>query len=108
VAKDRVAELKAAILAAEANGWQYIGNHTVRRMAEHVTPQFAVDNGWAPGATYTSLEFLSFVLHGPSRVPTCIYGTCKVPWLMRHDQKISWKRTLELLAEPVSSSDVHN
>lgn len=108
MAKDRLAELKAAITAAEANGWTYVGNNTVRRMAEHVTPQFAVDNGWYPGATYNSLEFLSFVLNGPSRAPHVTYGVCRVPWIDRQDRNVNWKRTLELLAEPIGSSDVHN
>lgn len=108
MAKDRVAELKAAITAAEANGWTYIGNNTVRRMAEHVTPPFAMDNGWYPGSTYNSLEFMSFLLMGPSRAPKCIHGTVRVPWIMRSDRSISWKRTLELLAQPVTESDIHN
>lgn len=108
MAKDRVAELKAAITAAEANGWTYIGNNTVRRTATHATPQFALDNGWAPGGTYTSLEFLSFVLRGPSRVPGCIHKTMRCPWVARSDRSISWTRTLELLAQPIDASDIHN
>lgn len=107
MAKDRVAELKGAIKDAEANGWTYIGNNTVRRMVEHETPQFAKDAGWWTPTTYRSLEFLSFVLNGPSRVPHVIYGTCRTAWTGRRDQKITWKRTLELLAQPVHLSEVH-
>ena len=108
MAKDRVAELKAAIVAAEANGWTYIGNNTVRRMVEHETPQFAKDNGWWTAATYESLEFLSFVLNGPTRAPHCVYGTCRTTWTGRRDQKIAWKRTLELLAQPVEEPEIHD
>ena len=108
MAKDRMIELRNAIKAAEANGWTYIGNNTVRRMAEHVTPQFARDNGWAPGSTYASLEFLSFVLRGPSRAPHVTYGMVRYPWIARQDSRLTWTRTLELLSQPIASSDVHN
>lgn len=108
MAKDRMAELRNATKAAEANGWTYIGNSTVRRMAEHVTPQFALDNGWAPGSTYKSLEFLSFVFSDRARVPKVIYGTCRTSWTGRSDRSISWKRTLELLAEDIAASEIHS
>ena len=107
MAKDRVAELKAAIVAAKVNGWTYIGNSTVRRMSEHTTPQFALDNDWYPGRSYSRVEFLSFVLNGPSRVPHVTYGVVRVPWTARSDRSLTWKRTLELLAEPIELSEVH-
>lgn len=109
MANSHATELKGLITQAEANGWTYIGNNTVRRMAEHQTPEFAQKHGWWNGSTYTSLEFLSFVFPRiGSRAPRVVYGSISCPWRTRNDLRISYRRAVELLAQPLDASDVHN
>ncbi|ATN93718.1 hypothetical protein SEA_ABT2GRADUATEX2_48 [Streptomyces phage Abt2graduatex2] len=109
MARNYAAELKDLIENAEANGWTYIGNNTVRRMAEHETPEFAQKHGWWTSSTYASLEFLSFVFPRViGRVPKVVYGTNNTPWTARRDRTISYRRAVELLAEPIHLSETHN
>uniref|UniRef100_A0AAU7GWW5 Uncharacterized protein n=1 Tax=Streptomyces phage Geonosis TaxID=3158856 RepID=A0AAU7GWW5_9CAUD len=109
MAKNRAAEVAELIKAAETNGWTYIGNNTVRRMAEHTTPDYAQHHGWWTGSTYASLEFLSFVFPLiTSRVPKVVYGTHNTPWTARSDRSISYRRAVELLAQPLHLSEVHD
>lgn len=105
---DRFAEIQAAVKDADANGWHVLNETTVRRMTEHVTPQWALDNGWAAGATYTTVEFLSFVFRARNLVPKVIYGTAPCPWVGRSDASISFKRAKELLAQPLADSKIHD
>lgn len=109
MAKNHAAELADLIKEAESNGWTYIGNNTVRRMAEHETPEFAQKHGWWTGSTYASLEFLSFVFPRiTGRVPKVVYGTNNTPWTARSDRSISYRRAVELLAEPLHLSEIHD
>lgn len=107
--KDYRAELQDLIKAAEHNGWTYIGNNTVRRMVEHETPEYAQRNGWWEGEKYASLEFLSFIFPRlAGRAPKVVYGTNNCPWTERRDTYISYRRSVELLAEPLHLSPVHD
>ncbi len=106
MAKNRVEELRDAIKAAEVNGWEYIGAGTVRRMAEHDTPDM-FRRSW-PDPKFHSTEFISFILVDANRVPKCVYGVAPATWTTRQDVSMSYKRALELLAQPLSESDVHN
>lgn len=107
--KNYAAELKILIDQAEVNGWTYIGNNMVRRMSEHDTPEYAQQHGWWNGDTYASLEFLSFVFHLiPGRAPKVVHGAHNTPWTTRSDRSISYRRAVELLAQPVHLSDVHD
>ncbi len=109
MAKNYAAELKDLIETAEANGWKYIGNNTVRRMVEHQTPGFVQQNGWWAGSTYASLEFMSFVFPLiTGRAPKVVHGTSNVPWTTRRDDRISYRRAVELLAQPVHLSEIHD
>lgn len=109
MAKDRAAELAGLIKDAEANGWTYIGNNTVRRMVEHETPEFAQRHGWWTGSTYASLEFLSFVFPRiTGRAPKVVYGTNSNAWTARSDRSISYRRAVELLAQPLHLSEIHD
>lgn len=107
--RDYSIELNDLIEQAERHGWKYIGNNTVRRMAEHETPEFAQTNGWWNGDTYASLEFLSFVFPRISgRAPKVVYGTSSCPWLSRQDISINYRHAVELLAQPIRLSQVHD
>lgn len=108
MATDYRAKLNAALKGAVDNGWEYIGNNTMRRMSEHVTPQWARDNGWYPAETYNTIEFLSFILMPPGRAPKVVYGTAPCAWVGRSDTKISFKRATELLAQPIAESPIHD
>lgn len=110
---DRILQARDAINAAGANGWQIIPANTpntitVRRMTEHVTPQWAQDNGWYPNTVYSTCEFLSFVFFSRTRVPKVTYGTAPCPWVGRTDTSLSFKRSLELLAQPLAESSIHD
>lgn len=108
MAVNRLAQLKETADAAEANGWTYVGNSTFRRMTEHLTPQRAIDNGWWTDSTYTACEFLAFVLRGVNRVPKVVYGTTPCPWVGLSDCSISFKRALDLFAQPLAESEIHD
>jgi len=103
---DRYAQTLEAIKDAVGRGWEIVpGQPTVRRMREHVTPEFAIKNEWYPGPAYNSIEFMSFVWHSRDRVPTVIYTRVRTPWTHQTEGKISFTRALELLAS--ETSDVH-
>lgn len=108
MAKDYRAELNAALLAAADNGWTYIGNNTMRRTTTHPTPQYALDAGWYTGTEYDTHEFLSFILLGGNRAPKVVYGVAHCAWTGRQDTSVSFKRSKELLAQPLSESTVHD
>lgn len=100
--------------AAKANGWDVLnvdsvrGIVTLRRMTEHQTPQYAMDNDWYPSPTYNTLEFVSLMFTSRTRVPKVTYGTAPCPWVGRTDTSISFKRSLELLAQPLADSEIHD
>lgn len=107
MATDYRAKLNQALATASEQGWEYIGNNTMRRMASHPTPQFAMDNDWYPGTEYNSIEFLTFLLMPTGRAPKVTYGVARTAWTGRQDSTISFKRSLELLAQPLADSSVH-
>ena len=108
MAIDYRARLNEALKGAGEHGWEYIGNNTLRRMSEHVTPQYAIDNGWYPSPTYSTVEFISFVLVSGGKAPKAVYGSAACPWVGRTDNSISFKRSLELLAQPLADSTLHD
>lgn len=97
-----------AVNAGAANGWEIINATTVRRLTQHDTPQYAMDNGWYPSPTYSTCEFLSFVFMPSGRVPKVVYGTAPCPWVGRSDASISFKRAKELLAQPLADAAIHD
>lgn len=110
---DRLIQTKDAIEAAKANGWEFMGIASgsiiqLRRMTEHSTPQYAMDNGWYPPPTYSTIEFLSFLFINRSKVPKVTYGTAACPWVGRLDRSLSFKAALALLTQPVSESELHD
>jgi len=107
VAIDYRAKLNEALKASAANGWEYIGNNTMRRMTEHETPQYAIDAGWWTSPTYTTVEFVGYVLVSKG-APKATYGSAACPWVGRSDSSISFKRSLELLAQPLADSTLHD
>jgi hypothetical protein len=105
---DYYEKINEACQDAEAREWvrvpgQY--NPMWRRSVEHPTPSFAHDNGWWPGMTYSSHEFVSFILRERTRAPRAVYGTSRVPWTGRTDRPVSFKRALEILS--AETADVH-
>lgn len=106
--QDRFTQVQDAVRAAEANGWTVLNGSTVRRKSEHSTPQYAKDNGWWTSDTYSTLEFISFVFGSRDRVPKVVYGTSTCAWTGRSDRDISFKRSLELLAQPLPDSEIHD
>lgn len=106
--RDYKAELNAALIASAANGWTYMGNNTMRRRTEHETPAYAINAEWYEQPTYSTLEFLSFLLLEGNRAPKAVYGTGPCPWVGRRDSKISFKRALELLGQPLEESAIHD
>lgn len=107
MAADRFQQTRDAVEAAGANGWTVIDTHMVRRMTEHTTPQYVIDNGWWPHVTFTRVEFLSFVFRARDRVPAVVYETTRGPWVNRTGHPLSFKRALALLAEPLEDSEFH-
>lgn len=107
-------QVKDAVDAAKANGWEFTGiTHggstiSLRRMTEHDTPQYAMDNDWYPSPTYTTVEFLGIRFTSRTKVPKTVHGTAPCPWVGRTDRSISFKAVLELLAQPVSQSELHD
>lgn len=95
---DRMAELKNLIIDAEARGWVYIGDGTVRRSATHRTPDTILKGGFWSGATYESHEFLSFVFTTRARVPRVIHKASDTPWTTCRNMSISYKRACEMLS----------
>lgn len=104
---DHLAQLKEAVAAARDNGWVPIDGRTVRRMTERPTPEDLPPEWWSE-PTYSRLEFLTFTFFDRGRVPLVIYGVAYTPWTGRSDQKVSFKRALELLSQPLEDSDVHS
>ncbi len=104
----RLTDIKAAIDAATVNGWKYLGDGIVFRSVPHVTPQLVRDNFGYHRASYSSHETLLFSFRDRTRDPKVIYGVEYAPWTEFSDAAISFTRALELLAQPVADSDVHN
>lgn len=107
---DRFAQVQDALAEALANGWETCPGKpdTLRRIVEHRTPDHARAAGWWPRETYDSVEFLTFVFTERNRIPKVIHGYSRCPWITLCDTKISFKRSLELLAQPVADSKIHN
>lgn len=110
---DRLMQTKDAIEAAKANGWEFLSIQSgsiiqMRRMTEHSTPQYAMDNDWWGPTTYTTCEFISFIFTDRNRVPKVTYATHTCPWVGRNDVRISYKTALALLAQPVAESELHD
>lgn len=106
---DRLAELQAAALASMANGWERCPGkpNTLRRSVEHATPEGTPESWWRL-EWYYSVEFLTFTFSDRNRVPKVVYGYSRCPWFARADRSVSFKKSLELLAQPITDSPVHN
>lgn len=105
---DYYAKINQAAQDAETRAWERVPgqyNPTWVRRIPHPTPQFAINNGWYPGPTYFSYEFVSFILLGRNRAPKAVYRTSRTPWTPTTDRSVSCKRALEILASP--TADVH-
>lgn len=107
---DRFAQVQDTLAEAMTNGWEKHPDrvNALRRIVEHRTPDHARAAGWWPRETYTSVEFLTFMFTERNRVPKVIHGYSRCPWIVGRDTKISFKRSLELLAQPVADSEIHN
>lgn len=105
---DYYEKINEAVADAESRGWVRIPgqyNPTWRRSVDHPTPEFAIKNGWWTGATYTSHEFVAFILRDRDRAPSVVYETSRTHWTPKTGRKISFKQALEILAS--DTSDVH-
>lgn len=104
---NRLQSVKDALALALANGWERTPGkpNSVMRAVEHRTPERITKNWW-PGETYTSCEWVSFlVFDGGARI-TAFHDTSRCPWVIRQDRKVSLKRALEILSDP-GLSDAH-
>lgn len=103
----RVQTVKDALVFALANGWERTPGrpNSLRRTAEHRTPE-RIPASWWPGKTYTSVEFVDFLVMDGGASITAFHSTTRCPWIARSDRKVSVKRALEILNDP-ALSDVH-
>lgn len=107
MAKDRVAELKDAIQEAQTNGWALVQLRSVRTKI-HQTPDNIPDAWWGL-PTYQSTEALAFSFpnNDRTRVPIVVHHTSRCPWVEGTEQRISYRKALALLAQPLAESDAH-
>jgi hypothetical protein len=106
---DHIATLQAAAIASQANGWERCPGkpNGLRRVVVHDTPAGTPDRWWRSGS-YESVEFLTFHFTERTKVPSVVHGFSRVPWIAKRDQKITFKRSLELLAQPAAESLIHS
>lgn len=106
-AANRLQAVKDALAAALANGWERTPGkpNSVRRTTEHLTPE-RIPKNWWPGETYTSLEFVDFLVFDGGAKIVSLHKTTRCPWIARSDQKISTARALAILTDP-ELSDIH-
>lgn len=105
---DRLTEAQQAIRAAVANGWTHVDGSTVRRTSSHETPRDVIEAGWYTGDRYETHEFLTFVFTRRDRAPKVVHGEDRCPWLVRMDSFVSFRQAKELLAQPMSESELHD
>lgn len=106
---NRLKEMREALAEAlsPSRGWERTPGkaNSLMRTAEHPTPERIPENWW-PGETYTSHEWITFlVFDGGARI-VAFHDTARCPWTTRSDRKISLKRALEILRDP-GLSDIH-
>lgn len=104
---DRIKQLHEALKASQKNGWVFTASGMAVRVTTHETPESIMAGGHWQGATYTAVEALDFTFTQCNRVPITVYKTTTCPWVTRLDQKISYRRGLELLAQPLAESLFH-
>jgi hypothetical protein len=111
--KDRIEQLKDLMDEAGANGWVSVlgwvnERIAVSRTTRHETPEFAKRAGWWAADEYRKVECLVFSFHRRDRVPTVTYTVIPASWSSPEPTTVSFKRALELLAQPVAESRVLN
>jgi hypothetical protein len=104
---DYIEQLRDRLKAAEAEGWSHATSLMAVRMTRHDTPKLVLDADWYPSPTYHCTEILGFTFTARNRVPVCVYKDRSRPWVDGTDRRISYKRALELLAQPLAESDFH-
>lgn len=106
-AANRLQALQDALAFALANGWEITPGRTnsVRRIVKHDTPE-RIPASWWPGKTYTSTEFITFLVFDEGAAISAFHDTSRSPWVGRADRKVSVKRALEILLNP-ELSDIH-
>jgi len=103
---DRAEVLRRHVEAAGENGWVPRTGQSVGRETEHETPRHVREQGWWTAPTYRCFETLTFTMRG-DRTPRVVYHVDTRPWIGARFTNISYRRALELLAQPISDSDVH-
>lgn len=106
-AATRVQTVREALELALSQGWTRTPGkaNSVVRTTEHQTPE-RIPKSWWPGETYTSHDWITFLVFDGGAKIVAFYDTSRCPWVVRSDQKISLKRALEILRDP-ELSDVH-
>lgn len=104
---NRLKSVKDALGLALSQGWTRTPGkpNSVMRMTEHRTPE-RIPKNWWPGETYTSYEWVDFLVFDGGAKIAAFHNTSRCPWITRSDQKVSLKRALEILSDQ-ALSDVH-
>ena len=106
-AANRLKDVRKALETALGQGWERTPGkaNSLMRAVDHPTPE-RIPKNWWPGETYTSHEWITFlVFDGGARI-VAFHDTSRYPWLVRSDLKVSLKRALGILRDP-ELSDVH-
>ena len=105
---DRVAEWKKLMSEAAENGWTHVGGGHVFRATVHQTPAEIKAAGWWDQDTFSCIEILDFVFVRQTGLPISTYQVHVSPWVTASSHRLSYRKALALLAQPLADSDIHN
>lgn len=104
---DKVEQLRRFFEAATEHGWATTNVGIAIRMTDQTTPSEVIEAGWYPSSTYQCSEVLDFTFVRRDRVPIVVYKDRSRPWIEGTDTRISYRKALELLSQPLAESEFH-
>lgn len=97
------AELKEAIDAAIAAGWEYgrtrFGGHELTLIETHDTPEYARRSGWWTNDTYTAVRSLSWDVNDKGRMCNLIVWDANCTWTEARQYTTTIKAGIAYLKE---------
>ena len=105
---DKLEHLRYSMERAAANGWVSYPSLIAIRLTVHQTHPRVIRSGLWTEPTYECREVLDFVFHGPTnRVPSCVLTVRSRSWVPEHRERISYRRAVILLDQPLADSITH-
>jgi hypothetical protein len=82
--------------------WVIVDGSTIRYSETVQTPEFNLGNGFGrwPDPTHSRHQFLTFISPSEHYRGAILYRIDRAPWVTCRDEKVTYKRAFEILANP--------